>query len=425
MNSKRVLWVGDVGAATGFARCTEAACDELYRTGWDVQVLGVNYRGDPHPYPYLVYPALQPFDDGMDALGVTRLPVLSSRLNPDVIVLLNDPWNIAGHKGAYIDYYRKFASQGVLSQQGKPGGEAAVRMAEKMNAAKWVGWLAVDADNQQGGPLNELDAVAVWTRYAAEELKRGGYEGDPVVTPLGVDHHLFQPTPKDKARDSMLPPYIPRDAFVIGAMGRNQPRKRLDLTVRYFAKFIDKFDAEDAYLYLHVAPTGEKECNLRALVQYYGIPKGRVVVARPSVGYGDPEESLPLVYSSFDMFVTMTQGEGWGLPVIEAMACGVPCIVPDWSALGDWPGESVIKIPCTSTALNAPLNGEAYTIGGVPDENAFVTAMGRMYQHPEVRKEFSRSGLAKADEFSWQRTGVLFREFLEQAIGESRKEEAA
>lgn len=421
----KVLWVGDAGAATGFARCTEAACDELYRSGWDVQVLGINYRGDPHKYPYLVYPCLQPFDDGMDAMGVSRLPVLASRFLPHVIVLLNDPWNVAGHDAAYLEYYRRFtASMREKARESGPKGIEAIEKANKMDATHFVGWLAVDAENQKGEPLNALDSISVWTQFAAEELKRGGYSGDPRVIPLGVDHHLFRPVEREVARNSMLPANVPRDAFVIGALGRNQPRKRLDLTIRYFKQFIDKFQADDAYLYLHVAPTGDREFDLRALAKYYEIPPGRVLVARPSVGYGDPEESLPMVYSALDLFITTTQGEGWGLPVLEAMACGTPCQVPDWSALGDWPGEAVTKIPCTSTALNSPLNGNAYTVGGIADEHAFVAAMGRMYRHPEARAELAASGLAKAKEFSWQRTGRMFREFLEGTI-EGREREAA
>lgn len=400
----RVLWVGDAGCSTGFARCTDAACGELHRGGWEVHVLGINYRGDPHEYPYKMYPCIQPFDEGRDVFGVTRLPVLASRLKPDVIVLLNDPWNVP----QYLDYYARFVD-GVRERGAK-------ELADRMAAVPFVGWLAVDAQNQDGSPLDALDHVAVWTSFAAEELKRGGYSGEPSVVPLGVDHDLFYPRDRAQSRRVVCPPDLPADAFVVGAVGRNQPRKRLDLTVRYFARFVHDYRATDAYLYLHVAPTNDRECDVERLCKYYDVPKGRVVVARPSIGFGAPEETMPLVYSALDVLVTTTQGEGWGLPVLEAMACGTPCVVPDWSALGEWPGDAVVKIPCSSVALNAPLNGRAYTVGGVPDEEDFVCALRDLYRDSQRRSMLSERGIARASDLSWRRTGREFREVLESVV---------
>jgi glycosyltransferase involved in cell wall biosynthesis len=372
-----ILWVGDAGVSTGFARCTHAVCDEFHTAGWDVHILGLNYFGDPHEHPYKIYPPRQPWDGGHDPYGVSRLPLLVARLEPDVVVLLNDPWNVRG-----------YLEEGLK--------EAGVQ------ASRVMAWLAVDAKNQPGHELNDLDHVVVWTRFAANELRAGGYTGEPSIVPLGVDHELFCPRPRKGARAICWPCSLPQDAYVVGVVGRNQPRKRIDLSIAYFAEWIKRYQIDNAYLYLHVAPTGEMGCDIKSLVHYYGI-HGQVVASVPNAGLGIPQDRLPLLYSSFDVLLTTTQGEGFGLPVLEAMACGVPCIVPEWSGLGDWTEDAALRVPCTSTALSAPTNGAPYTIGGVPDREATIKALQAMYEQADMRELYRKRGLKMAarSEYQW------------------------
>lgn len=397
--SHRVLWVGDCGVSSGFARCTDSVCDELHASGWEVHVLALNHFGDKTRHPFQLWPCWQPLDGGRDGFGVGRLPRLTARLKPDVIVILNDPWNF----GAYLD--------------------ALKQLPEGVECPPVVGWVAVDAKNQAAEPLNGLAHVVTWTRFAAEELRAGGYKGEASIVPLGVDLDTFYPRDREGARATVLPNVIPRDAFVVGVVGRNQPRKRLDLTIAYFAEWVKRHKVDDAYLYLHVAPTGDVGCDVRSLIRYYGL-SGRVVLAEPHIGHGDLSERLALVYSAFDAYLTTTQGEGWGLPALEAMACGVPCIVPDWSALGDWPGDAAIKVPCTSTALTAPLNSLAYTIGGIPDRAATVWALDTLYRDEKLRGVYGERGFELAQQLTWKRTGERFRAVLESLLSERVREVA-
>jgi glycosyltransferase involved in cell wall biosynthesis len=212
---------------------------------------------------------------------------------------------------------------------------------------------------------------------------------------------------------------LPEDAFIVGYVGRNQVRKRLDLTLGAFAEWIKRHDIRDAYLYLKIAPTGETGCDIRAVAAYYGPElAGRILVSAPPAGFGDADDLMPLVYSAMDVFLTTTQGEGWGLPTMEAMACGVPCIVPDWSALGEWTEDAAVKVPCTSTALTAPLNRFPYTIGGVPDREATIEALHALYSDRKLRARYRAKGLALTarPEYQWQNVGVAFREALEAAV---------
>lgn len=404
----RVLWLGDAVVSTGFARCTHAVCDELHRAGWDVHVLGINYFGDPHDYPYPVYPCYQPQDDVRDSYGVTRLPKVAGRVDPDVIVLLQDPWNVP----EYTSYFDQYV-EGVRKKS--------PAQADKLASIPMVGWMAVDALHQDGKPLNRLDRVSTWTEFAASELRQGGYNGFCDVVPLGVDHDQFYPVDRARAREKVLPEIVPRDAFVVGVVGRNQPRKRLDLTLSYFADWIKSDGIDDAYLMLHVAPTGEKGVDLLRLLRYYGLGK-KVILSNPEIGFGASLEFMRDMYSAIDVYWTTTQGEGWGLPALEAMACGTPVLAPDWSALGDWARPAAVLVPCNETAISAPTNRGAYTIGGIPDRRETLVRLQMLYDVEDHRRERSAAGLELAAKYPWSRSVTGMRGVLESVL-RARKEE--
>ena len=388
-DNRHVLWVGDAGCTTGFARCTHSMCDQLHTLGWTVDILGINYFGDPHRYPYRVWPCRQPFDGGLDAFGEGRLPILVDRLRPDVVVLQNDPWNIAG----YIE-----------------------AMSTCAHKPKVVGYLAVDGKNQHAAPLNMLDGIVVWTDWAREELLAGGCNKDIEVIPLGVDLSVFAPMDKVVARSRTCPPELPANAFIVGYVGRNQPRKRLDLTISYFSRWIAS-GGVDAYLYLYVAPTRDCGVDIRSLVKYYGVST-RVILSEPELTtvMGAPDHWMTSLYNSFDVFFTTTQGEGWGLPVLEAMACGVPVVAPNWSGIGSWAKDAALLVDCTATALTAPINGLVHTIGGIPDPAGSVWALSNLYVDHPSRKLLADRGLELAQRLSWSSAKDQFGRYMDGIV---------
>jgi glycosyltransferase involved in cell wall biosynthesis/SAM-dependent methyltransferase len=414
-----VLWVGDAVHATGFARCTHAVCDHLHAQGWAVNVLGMNYWGDPHEYPYTIYPCVEPVKGYRSPFGVDRLPAAIDELRPDVVCLLNDPWNI----GAYL---------------------SSLKHATADPMPPVVAWLAVDGENQVTAPsLNALDHVVVWTEFARDELRARGCAApggdllsheavDISIVPLGVDSSVFRPVDdvcspdvRRVVRDELLPANVPRDAFIVGYVGRNQLRKRIDLTIEYFAHFVHTYDVDDAYLYLHVAPTGEKGVDVAALMRYYGL-KGRVVLAEPEKGFGIPINLLRDTYRSFDVFFTTTQGEGWGLPALEAMACGVPVVAPDWSGLASWAKDAAVLVPCTGRAMTAPMNARQgpHTVGGIMDKGACVDTLYDLYSGNNRREweTLVETGLHLSSSLTWGDTAEEFERVLVDKVLKIEKE---
>lgn len=383
---RKLLWVGDAGCPSGFARATHETLASLdYRLGgaFDCTVLGINYRGDPHLHPYPIYAAAVTGD----AFGLKRLIWMCDLVKPDVIVLQNDPWNVPG----YLQQLLQFSEYAKVPV---------------------IGSIAVDGKNCAGNLLNGLALAVFWTWFGLNEARAGGYEGLATVVPLGVDLNVYRPIGKSVARVKL--PEMMHDKFIVGNINRNQPRKRWDLTIKYFASWVKSKDVDDAYLYLHTAPTGDTGVHVTNLARYYGV-LDRLILVTPPVWYGIPEEELAQTYNCFDVGISTTQGEGFGLTTIEAMACGIPCIVPAWAALGDWARDATYQVSCTSTAIGPPY---VNVIGGVPDEAQFVEALDALYQDVGLRVTYGARGCQLTGEprFRWANIGRAFGEAVEQVL---------
>jgi glycosyltransferase involved in cell wall biosynthesis len=93
---------------------------------------------------------------------------------------------------------------------------------------------------------------------------------------------------------------------------------------------------------------------------------------------------LPALYSAADAFAFPSLHEGFGLPVIEAMACGVPVLTSNISATAEVAGDAGLLVD--------PLSVEAIRDG-----------LQQLVQDSELRRKLSARGLARAAEFSWRR----------------------
>lgn len=417
----RLLWVGDAVVSSGFARCSHKVCDYLHSQGHEIHILGINYYGDPHSYPYSIYPCNNPLDSGRDAFGVTRLPSLIFKLKPDIVIILQDPWNIHAYLSEIDKWVGQLVSAGIPTSQFLP-------------LPPIVGWLAVDGKNQNGRDINGLSHVITWTQFGADELIKGGYAGDYSIVPLGVDTSLYYKRDKLECRRMMsvmdTNPLL-HEAFIVGYVGRNQPRKRLDLLIEYFAEWVHKYNISDGYLYLHVGPTGDTGVDIESLIKYYNV-RGLVLVNQPDIGTGDPESLMPYIYSLMDVFVTTTQGEGFGLPILEAMACRVPVIAPDWSGLGSeggwtaYQGQPALSlVSCTSTALTMLQGRNACTIGGIPDKALMIEALNSQYRASRGQLYWTRRGepaykvdiaLDLARSLTWESAGAQIQIILQKQV---------
>ncbi len=112
-----------------------------------------------------------------------------------------------------------------------------------------------------------------------------------------------------------------------------------------------------------------------------------------------PEEHLPALYNLSDLLVFPSLYEGFGLPPLEAMACGTPVITSDGSSLPEVVGEAGLMVPARDCA-------------------ALAAMMGRVLSDSELRGELVTRGLVRAAQFTWEAAGkrllTIYRKLHEQ-----------
>jgi glycosyltransferase involved in cell wall biosynthesis len=157
--------------------------------------------------------------------------------------------------------------------------------------------------------------------------------------PHAIDIRKMKPTEKlpngQHVRDFMQS----RDKFVVGMVAANKSsglihRKAFSENLLAFSIFHKKHP--DSMMYIHTEPTGAMGWNLVELLRGCGIPQEAVAFPNPQeYRYGMAQEALAALYTGMDVFLAPSYGEGFGVPTVEAQACGVPVIASSWAASKD------------------------------------------------------------------------------------------
>jgi glycosyltransferase involved in cell wall biosynthesis len=175
------------------------------------------------------------------------------------------------------------------------------------------------------------------SRFGEAMMKGKGLQ--PCYVPHGIDTDVFKPQPENKAaiRAELG---IPEDAFLIGMVAANQgnpsiSRKSFPQAFQAFGKFAR--ERKDAWLYAHTVakPTrGDNGINLEVLAVATGCPVDRLRFPPDTANQlGMTNTVVANIYAAFDVLLNPAMGEGFGIPIVEAQACGVPVIASDHSAM--------------------------------------------------------------------------------------------
>lgn len=102
---------------------------------------------------------------------------------------------------------------------------------------------------------------------------------------------------------------------------------------------------------------------------------------------------------------------------MEAMACGIPCVVPRSSALAEWPEDKVLHIECHTDIPNVNTMG-VNTIMDTPRLDSFIEQMERLYNDAALRKSLGTAGWKHVNKskFDWSNIADRFNEVFEKAL---------
>jgi glycosyltransferase involved in cell wall biosynthesis len=240
--------------------------------------------------------------------------------------------------------------------------------------------------------LRRADALVAVSEHTRRELVEllGIPPARITVVPEGVDCHAFKPMPKRVLEE----PYI---LYV----GSEQPRKNLDTLFRAFARVRARFP--NLKLVKVGAPGG---CEAPFRRQTLECAEAAGVLADLVIAGKVSHDELLAWYSGARCLALPSRHEGFGLPPLEAMACGCPTVV---SAAGALP-EVV---------------GSAGLVYGPPDDlDALADALWLLVSRQEERARLSRAGLERAREMSWEPTATLTRRVWREVLADRTARDA-
>jgi glycosyltransferase involved in cell wall biosynthesis len=268
---------------------------ELSKMGHEIRVIGLSYQGQEHNYPFSIIPC----KDTNDAHAIVHNLHVMTHLAPDVIIVALD----IPHQ---INFFEK------LSQYKKPY----IAITPLENGPLTMSWTA---------PMFNFS----WTFFISElgkqeALKAGLKKVDHIL--IGIDSNFWHvPTPDEKKglRKGMG---IEDDEFVILTVADNQERKNLWAALSVTSELKKRGRKVRHILVTRVdSPFGWK---LRDLAMTLGINQEVMTMNR-----GMSKENLWSLYALSDLFLLTSKAEGLGLPVMEAMASGLPVVATDTGAI--------------------------------------------------------------------------------------------
>lgn len=175
-------------------------------------------------------------------------------------------------------------------------------------------------------------------------------------------------------------------------VGTVEPRKNLEILVRAF----DRMLSDEAFSHSLVIAGGRgwRDEGIRRAIE--GMrDRGRIVCT----GFVD-DRDLPALYSLADVFVLPSLYEGFGLPVLEAMACGTPVVASRAASLPEVVGDAGL--------LFDPHSAEA-----------LADSLRRVVREEALRRSLAAAGLQRVRRFTWEHTARRVLEVLEAVVAET------
>lgn len=268
-----------------------------------------------------------------------------------------------------------------------------MRTARELTQINIAHWFPVDCNPLGEGDvavLREGQGVPVaMSRFGEQVLKSEG--ADPLFCPHATDTAVFSPGDPRPYRDTV--PGCGPDTFVIGivAMNRDLNRKGWHEQMLAFSRFHARHP--DSLLALHTSPVSSPGLNLTGMAARLGV--GAAVTFPDHYMYDMnmiTQEQLAAFYRGLDVLSLCSYGEGFGLPLIEAQACGIPVVATDASAMSELCGSGWLV---SGTPFWAPGHGAWWKRPDADDiEQAYEAAFlareeGRMPALRQAARDFA------------------------------------
>ena len=354
MSKKKVLLVAENhNLASGFGTYAKNLLERLHASGkYELAEFGVYMKtSEGKNVPWKLYGNAPEDDDPQEQkdlynsnannqFGAWRFDKVILDFKPDIVLSYRDPW---------MDMY--------------------ISKSPLLPFFHWVWMPTVDSDPQKQSWIEgfaKTDAILCYSEFGEKTLEKDAGHLLNVIgcASPGIDPNIYKPYDKKQIRQELgLDPNI----NIVGTVMRNQKRKLFPELIKSFSKFLKTAPPEikdNTYLLLHTSypekmgwnlgyHISEEEVGGKILATYVckSCRKWRVDFFRdslnycpqcksiscvmPSVGMGLEVPDLVKIYNAMDLYVQYAICEGFGMPQVEATACGVPIASTNYSAMED------------------------------------------------------------------------------------------
>lgn len=276
--------------------------------------------------------------------------------------------------------------------------------------------------------LNKIDCPVAMAKFGQKQVK-DYHNLDVAHIPHGVDSSAFYPL-EENERNELRKKWGLNDKFVIGVVARNQPRKNLDRTIKSMRLIADQIP--NAILFLHLDPNDPAQpmFKIHDLVIKYNL-ENRVVYSGMNSFNGFPQSEMNNVYNVMDCFFLSTSGEGFGIPIIEAMSCQVPVVATDYTTTQELVKDNNSGLPVKLAGVELldlfALNSKEYDKLSFPgtmtgsweveraqcDCNHAAKQIKYLYDNPKMAKLMGENGRAAVlSKYDFPIVGKMWEEIL-------------
>ena len=426
---KRVMVMSEAHfLSSGFGTYSKELLTRLHKTGkYEIAEFASYGKPNAPKVPWLYYPNA-PADSDQAALneynsnptfqfGSWRFDIACLDFKPDIVLCYRDPW---------MDNW--------------------IEQSPLRPYFHWVWMPTVDSAPQKQEWIETFsgcDAVLAYSEYGGEVLLNQGKERINYIgcASPGINPDIYKPVPKHQHRIDLN---IDPNCFIIGTVMRNQKRKLFFELMKSFKLFLNNTTNEIAsksFLYLHTSypekmgwdiSRGIMENGLAGKVLMTYICKvcgrffpnmfqdalckckhcGNLSAVCPTVGLGLTVEDLAKIYNLFDLYAQYAICEGFGMPQVEAAACGVPVVATNYSAMRD-----VVKFtngyPVPVKTFFRELETDAER--AYPDNEVCAEIFNNFFHQTEEQRlaksmQVRQSTITK---YSWDKTAKVWEEYID------------
>jgi len=342
-----------------------------YGTQSNLIVYGLLKAG--FPIAHTAFYGLQGFPIVLDGLKI--YPVIANTWGTDAMIFHSKDWNA----DVNISYQDVWPLDDNMMKEVK----------------NWIPLTMVDSEPINPGILQRLRwarNILVPAQFAKDQLSSKGYNS--TIIHHGVDTDIYKPMDKKECLKTFG---LPEGRFIFGSVAANKdnpPRKSFQEMFDAFVKF--KTVHPEAAMFMQTQMGNPAGFPIKEYLKYVGIENDVFFVDDYSSMYKLDSLSMAKLFNCFDCLLMPSQSEGFGLPLVEAQACGVPIITHDWTTMP----ETIIE---GKTGYSVKTAYKRWTSGNnffaVPDVDDILAKMHLIYNadRKQMAKDAREHMLKKYD----------------------------